>query len=71
MNTNSEQHATSTPNDLEQELDAAVAESFPASDPVSLAQPHSARELRRRDRSGPSPLVVGGVLLLLALLALR
>jgi hypothetical protein len=59
--------------DLERRLDDAVAESFPASDPVSLAQPHDAREL------GHAPampltnwlLIGGGLLAVIALIALR
>ena len=60
--------------DVERRLDDAVADSFPASDPVALAQPHDPEELGLR-RSMMSPtawLVVGGGLLaLLALIALR
>jgi hypothetical protein len=56
-------------------LDDAVAESFPASDPVALAMPH------RRDEVGTSHLqspdlatlllIGGGILAVVALLALR
>ena len=59
--------------DLERRLDDAVAESFPASDPVSLAQPHDPRELGH----GPTTpltnwlLIGGGLLAVIALIALR
>jgi hypothetical protein len=59
--------------DVERRLDDAVAESFPASDPVALAQPHDPREL------GHAPampftnwlLIGGGLLAVIALIALR
>jgi hypothetical protein len=60
--------------DVERRLDDAVADSFPASDPVSLAQPHDPAELGTY-RSGMSTtgmmLVGGGLLAILALIALR
>jgi hypothetical protein len=59
---------------LDRQLDDAVAESFPASDPVSLAQPHDREELGQT-RAGTSftnwMLVGGGLLAVIALLALR
>ena len=59
---------------LDRQLDDAVAESFPASDPVSLAQPHDPAELGQ-SRSAMSLtswiLVGGGLLALIALIALR
>jgi len=60
--------------DVERRLDDAVADSFPASDPVSLAQPHDPAEIGL-SRSGLSTtsmmLVGGGLLAVLALIALR
>ena len=58
---------------IDRHLDDAVAESFPASDPVSLAQPHDPVELgHTRPWSTASWVVVGGGLLaLLALIAMR
>jgi hypothetical protein len=51
--------------DLERRLDDGVEESFPASDPVALAQPHDPEELglRRPLMSPTAWLVVGGGLL--------
>ena len=60
--------------DVERRLDSGVEESFPASDPVALAQPHDRGELglTRAALSPTAWLVVGGGLLaLLALIALR
>jgi hypothetical protein len=60
--------------DLERRLDDAVAESFPASDPVSLAQPHDRGEL---GATGPRFsqttwfILGGGLLAALAVLILR
>ena len=58
---------------LERQLDDAVADSFPASDPVSLAQPHGRREYGAA--SGTSftnwMLIGGGLLAVIALIALR
>jgi hypothetical protein len=54
-------------------LDDAVADSFPASDPVSLAMPHK----RNPQSSSSAPdigtmlLIAGGILGVIALLALR
>ena len=60
--------------DVDQRLDDAIAESFPASDPVALAQPHDPRELGLH-RTMPSTtsmmLVGGGLLAILAIIALR
>ncbi len=67
--------ATSTRrDDVERRLDGAVEDSFPASDPVSLSQPHDRAELglSHRTLTPTAWLVVGGGLLaLLALIALR
>ena len=60
--------------DVERQLDDASAESFPASDPISLAQPHDPEEmgLRRAVMSPTAWLVVGGGLLaVLALVVLQ
>jgi hypothetical protein len=59
---------------LERRLDEAVAESFPASDPVSLAQPHDPSDFEER-RSGMSLatwiVLGGGLLAALAIVAMR
>jgi hypothetical protein len=60
--------------DVERRLDDAVADSFPASDPVSLAQPHDPSELgiaHRYMSTTNMMLVGGGLLALLAVLAFR
>lgn len=60
--------------DVDRQLDDAGADSFPASDPVSLAQPHDPEELglSRSAMSMTSMVLVGGGLLaLIALIALR
>ena len=60
--------------DVERRLDDAVADSFPASDPVSLAQPHDPSELGIAHRYMSSTnmiLVGGGLLALLAVLVFR
>ena len=60
--------------DVERQLDDAGAASFPASDPVSLAQPHDPEELgvSRSSLSMTSLMLVGGGLLaVIALIALR
>jgi hypothetical protein len=59
--------------DIERRLDDAVAESFPASDPVALAMPHQPHEL---GRTAPMSLtnwllIGGGLLAVVALIALR
>jgi hypothetical protein len=60
--------------DLDRKLDEAVADSFPASDPVALAQPHDPEELGVR-RSAMSfthwMLLGGGLLAVIAIIALR
>jgi hypothetical protein len=59
---------------LERRLDDAVAESFPASDPVSLAQPHDPAELghaRSWNSLGSWIVLGGGLLAILAVIALR
>ncbi|HYC45166.1 MAG TPA: hypothetical protein VED01_06730 [Burkholderiales bacterium] len=60
--------------DVDRRLDDAVADSFPASDPVQLAQPHDPYETGVR--SPPMSmthwmLVGGGLLAILAIIALR
>jgi hypothetical protein len=60
--------------DVERKLDAAVEESFPASDPVALAQPHDPEELgqSRFLFSQTTWFVLGGGLLAaIAIIALR
>ena len=60
--------------DVDKRLDDAVEDSFPASDPVSLAQPHHPQEtgIPRRVVSPTSMMLVGGGLLaILAIIALR
>ena len=63
---------TARQRDVERQLDDAGADSFPASDPVSLAMPHDAEEMgRSRPSSTTLMLVGGGLLALIALIALR
>lgn len=60
--------------DVDRRLDDAGADSFPASDPVSLTQPHDPRELglHQTGMSTTSMMLVGGGLLaILAIIALR
>ena len=60
--------------DVDQRLDDAVAASFPASDPVSLAQPHDPRELglHTTGMSTTSMMLIGGGLLaVIAIIAFR
>ena len=68
-----ERRSSGETDELENRLDDAVAESFPASDPVSLSMPHRREELNLH--SGPSTttmwLVGGGLLAVIALIALR
>ena len=65
---------TTKDQNVERQLDDAVAESFPASDPVSLAQPHDRGEL---GATGPRFsqttwfILGGGLLAALAVLILR
>ena len=58
---------------IDRQLDDAVAESFPASDPVSLAQPHDPAEVGVRSSASLTNwlLVGGGLLAVIALIALR
>ena len=65
---------TTRGSDLDRRLDEAVEDSFPASDPVQLAQPHDPVELgvRRPAWSTTSWMLLGGGLLaLLAVIAMR
>lgn len=59
--------------DLERRLDDAVAQSFPASDPVALSQPHSRHEMGMAGSISMTHvmLVGGGLLAILAIIALR
>ena len=60
--------------DVDSRLDTAVEDSFPASDPVQLAQPHDPQELGvHRLRMSPTSmwLVGGGLLAVLAIIAFR
>jgi len=60
--------------DVDKRLDDAVADSFPASDPISLSQPHDPRELglHATGMSTTSMMLVGGGLLaIIAIIALR
>ena len=60
--------------DVERRLDDAVADSFPASDPVQLAQPHDPREIGVSHSAMSTTtmmLLGGGLLAVLALIALR
>jgi hypothetical protein len=59
---------------VDRKLDDAVEESFPASDPVSLAQPHDPAELgHARSWNSPGSWIVlgGGLLAILAVIAMR
>jgi hypothetical protein len=59
-------------NALEDQLDQAVEDSFPASDPVSLSMPHARKELNLHKPSTTTMwLVGGGLLAIIALVALR
>lgn len=64
---------TARAREVERKLDDAIADSFPASDPVALSMPHDADELgRTRAVSATTLMLVGGGLLaLIALIALR
>ena len=60
--------------DVDRRLDAAVEDSFPASDPVALAQPHDPVELGVRRPAWSMThwmLLGGGLLAVLAVIALR
>ena len=58
---------------VDRKLDDAVADSFPASDPVALSMPHDREELNLHRKIAPSTmwLVGGGLLAVIALIALR
>ncbi len=64
---------THTRDDIERKLDDAVANSFPASDPVSYSMPHSRDELNLQPPTSPMTMILvgGGLLALIALIALR
>jgi hypothetical protein len=58
--------------EVDRKLDDAVADSFPASDPVQLSMPHDREELNlHRTSSATWWLVGGGLLAVIALIALR
>jgi hypothetical protein len=59
--------------DLDSKLDEAIAESFPASDPVALSMPHDAEEMGRASAVSPTSMMLigGGLLALIAFIALR
>jgi hypothetical protein len=59
--------------EVERRLDDAVEDSFPASDPVQLSMPHGREELNLHNRIPSSTmwLVGGGLLAVVALIALR
>jgi hypothetical protein len=61
------------PHEVERKLDDAVADSFPASDPVQLSMPHDRAELNlhRQGSTTTWMLLGGGLLALIALIALR
>lgn len=59
---------------VDRQLDDAVADSFPASDPVQLSMPHDREELnlhRRMPSSSTMWLVGGGLLAIIAMIAMR
>ena len=58
---------------VDKRLDDAVEDSFPASDPVQLSMPHDREELKMHRRPATSTmwLVGGGLLAVIALIALR
>ena len=57
---------------VDRRLDDAVEDSFPASDPVQLSMPHDREELNlHRTSSSTMWLVGGGLLAIIALIALR
>ena len=59
--------------EVDRRLDDAVEDSFPASDPVQLSMPHDRAELNlhRRVTASTMWLVGGGLLAVVALIALR
>ena len=60
--------------DVDRRLDEAIEDSFPASDPVSLAQPHDPVKLGARRPAWSTThwmLLGGGLLAVLAIIALR
>jgi hypothetical protein len=59
--------------DVERKLDDAIADSFPASDPVALSMPHDAEEMGRVPALTPTTLMLvgGGLLAVIAFIALR
>ena len=58
---------------IDRKLDDAVEDSFPASDPVQLSMPHDRAELNLHHTGSMTTwmLVGGGLLALIALIALR
>ena len=66
--------STARRDDVERKLDEAIAESFPASDPVALAQPHDPEELgQKRSLFSPTTWFIlgGGLLAAVAVIVLR
>lgn len=66
--------STARADDVDRKLDAAIEDSFPASDPVSLAQPHDPEELGQpRSRFSPTTWFIlgGGLLAAIAVIAFR
>ena len=62
-----------TPHAVEGKLDQAGEDSFPASDPVQLSMPHDRKELDLHQMMTPTTMMLigGGLLALIALIALR
>jgi hypothetical protein len=66
--------STARRDDIDRKLDQAIEESFPASDPVALAQPHDPEELgQKRYLFSPTTWFIlgGGLLAAIAVIALR
>lgn len=59
--------------EVDRKLDSAIEDSFSTSDPVQLSMPHDREELNLHRRVSPSTmwLVGGGLLAIIALIALR
>ena len=59
--------------EVDRKLDSAIEDSFSTSDPVQLSMPHDREELNLHRRVAPSTmwLVGGGLLAVIALIALR
>lgn len=59
--------------DVERKLDDAIEDSFSTSDPIALSMPHDAEEMGRVPVVSPTTMILvgGGLLALIALIALR